>query len=80
MPVEGYSFAGARCALVSRPLRRREAFSDDDRAFIESRPFMFLATADTQAAPDCSYKGLLPGHLRVTGPATFSFPSKWSSS
>ena len=55
--------------------RRRAAFTDEDRAFVESRPFVFLATADAQGAPDCSYKGLLPGHLRVTGPSSLSLPS-----
>ena len=53
----------------------RTAFNDDDRAFIESRPMFFLATADASGAPDCSYKGGRPGFVRVTGPSELAFPS-----
>ena len=53
----------------------RSAFTDEDRAFIESRDMFFLATADAEGRPDCSYKGGLPGFVRVTGPAELSFPS-----
>ncbi|MBM5810488.1 MAG: pyridoxamine 5'-phosphate oxidase family protein [Gammaproteobacteria bacterium] len=49
-------------------------FTDSDRAFIESRPMFFLATADAQGWPDCSYKGGLPGFVRVVGPAELAFP------
>lgn len=34
----------------------------------------FLATADTQGRPDVSYKGGLPGFVRIVGPSTFAFP------
>ena len=54
---------------------RRSAFSDDDRSFIESRPMFFLASADAQGRPDCSYKGGAPGFVRVTGAAELAFPS-----
>jgi len=50
-------------------------FTDADRAFIESRPMFFLATADGEARPDCSYKGGRPGFVRVVAPATVAFPS-----
>ena len=53
----------------------RRAFSDEDRAFIESRPLFFLATADDRGRPDCSFKGGAPGFVRVTGEAELSFPS-----
>ena len=53
----------------------RAQFTDDDRAFIESRPMFFLATADAQGRPECSYKGGLPGFVRVVGPGTLAFPS-----
>lgn len=53
----------------------RVAFSDEDRAFIETRPLFFLATADGQGAPDCSYKGGRPGFVRVIAPDTLAFPS-----
>jgi predicted pyridoxine 5'-phosphate oxidase superfamily flavin-nucleotide-binding protein len=50
-------------------------FTDGDRAFIESRPLFFLATADGEGRPDCSYKGGRPGFVRVVGPSTLAFPS-----
>ncbi len=53
----------------------RDRFTDDDRAFIESRPFFFLATADADGWPDCSYKGGRPGFVRVIAPGTLAFPS-----
>jgi predicted pyridoxine 5'-phosphate oxidase superfamily flavin-nucleotide-binding protein len=34
----------------------------------------FLATADAQGRPDVSYKGGLPGFVRVVGPSTLAFP------
>jgi len=54
-------------------LARRE-FTDEDRAYIESRPLFFLATADAQGRPDCSYKGGAPGFVRVVAPDTLVFP------
>ena len=53
----------------------RTVFTDADRAFIESRPLFFLATADADGRPDCSYKGGRPGFVRVVGPSTLAFPS-----
>ena len=53
----------------------RTAFSAEDRQFIESRPLFFLATADAEGRPDCSYKGGAPGFVRVTGAAELAFPS-----
>jgi uncharacterized protein len=51
------------------------AFTDADRAFIESRGMVFLATADAEGRPDCSYKGGHPGFVRVVAPDTLAFPS-----
>jgi predicted pyridoxine 5'-phosphate oxidase superfamily flavin-nucleotide-binding protein len=53
----------------------REAFTAEDKAFIESRNMFFLATADEAGQPDCSYKGGLPGFVRVTGASELAFPS-----
>lgn len=50
-------------------------FTEEDRAFIESLPFFFLATADAEGRPECSYKGGLPGFIRVVDPHTLAFPS-----
>ena len=53
----------------------REAFSDEDRAFIESQPMFLLATADTDGWPDCSYKGGVPGFVHLPDARTLVFPS-----
>jgi uncharacterized protein len=53
----------------------RTEFSDEDRAFIESVTMFFLATADADGRPDCSYKGGAPGVLRVTDRNELAFPS-----
>ena len=52
----------------------RTVFSSDDRAFIESRAFFFIATADAEGRPDCSHKGGMPGFVRVSGPNELVFP------
>jgi predicted pyridoxine 5'-phosphate oxidase superfamily flavin-nucleotide-binding protein len=53
----------------------RSAFTADDRAFIESRSMFFLASADAQGNPDCSYKGGDPGFVRVIADNELVFPS-----
>ena len=52
----------------------RSAFTAEDRAFITSRAMMFVATADAQGHPECSYKGGLPGFIRVLDDRTLAFP------
>jgi predicted pyridoxine 5'-phosphate oxidase superfamily flavin-nucleotide-binding protein len=52
----------------------RTAFTDDDKAFIESVPYFFIATADSEGRPDCSFKGGTPGFVRLTGPSELAFP------
>jgi uncharacterized protein len=53
----------------------RAEFSDEDRAFIARQSLFFLATADAQGQPECSYKGGVPGFVRVVAPDTLAFPS-----
>jgi predicted pyridoxine 5'-phosphate oxidase superfamily flavin-nucleotide-binding protein len=53
----------------------RSAFTREDRAFIESRTLFFLATADAEGRPDCSYKGGAAGFVRVTADDELAFPS-----
>ena len=43
----------------------RTAFTADDKAFIESVIYFFVATADAEGRPDCSFKGGAPGFVRV---------------
>lgn len=52
----------------------RRAFTPDDKAFIESVIYFFLATADGNGLPDCSFKGGPAGFVRVTGPSELAFP------
>lgn len=52
----------------------RTAFTAEDCAFISSRPMMFVATADAHGNPECSYKGGLPGFVRVVDDRTLAFP------
>ena len=54
--------------------RSRSEFTADDAAFVESAIYFFLATADAQGQPDCSFKGGPPGFVRVTGPAELAYP------
>lgn len=52
----------------------RTAFSGEDRAFIEHCVMVFVATADQHGHPDCSYKGGLPGFVRVLDDRTLCIP------
>jgi uncharacterized protein len=63
-------------ALADRLLEvaHRTVFSDSDRAFIDTAEFFFLATADVEGHPDCSFKGGPPGFVRVVGDRTLEFP------
>ena len=52
----------------------RERLTAEDRAFIERLDMFFLATADAEGRPSCSFKGGDPGFVRVTGEAELVFP------
>lgn len=51
-----------------------DIISDRHRAFIEDREMFFLATADSQGWPECSYKGGSKGFVRVLDEHTLAFP------
>jgi len=51
-----------------------DRFSDADAAFIAAQSFFFLATADADGRPDCSFKGGPPGFARVVAPDRLEFP------
>src|SRR6185436_7393847 len=53
---------------------RRERFNDGDKAFVEESPFFFLATADEEGRPDCSFKGGMPGFVRILDETTLAWP------
>jgi predicted pyridoxine 5'-phosphate oxidase superfamily flavin-nucleotide-binding protein len=49
-------------------------FTEQDRAFIERCSMFFIATADARGRPDCSYKGGMPGFVRVLDDRTLTLP------
>ena len=53
---------------------RRDRFNDDDAAFVAQLGFFFLATADAEGRPDCSFKGGPPGFVQVAAPDLLLFP------
>ena len=53
----------------------RATIDPEDRAFIERMDMFFLATADADGRPQCSYKGGEPGFVRVLDERTVAFPS-----
>lgn len=68
-------FDSRRLADRLEQVTLRRAFTDEDRAFIARAPMFFLATADAEGRPDCSYKGGMPGFVRVVDATTLAFPS-----
>jgi predicted pyridoxine 5'-phosphate oxidase superfamily flavin-nucleotide-binding protein len=52
-----------------------DSIGEHDRAFIEQRDMFFLATADSEGRPTCSYKGGEPGFVRVLDEHTLAFPN-----
>lgn len=52
----------------------RTAFTEEDQAFIARCRMFFIATADPSGQPDCSYKGGLPGFVRVIDENTLAIP------
>ena len=53
----------------------RSSLSADQQAFLSSVDCFFLATADAQGRPSCSYKGGDPGFLRALDETTIAFPN-----
>ena len=52
-----------------------DTIADGDRAFIERMDMFFLATADAEGHPQCSYKGGDPGFVAVLDEHTIAFPN-----
>ena len=53
----------------------RQQLTDDDRAFIARQRMVFVATANKDGQPECSYKGGDPGFVQVLDPHTLVMPS-----
>jgi predicted pyridoxine 5'-phosphate oxidase superfamily flavin-nucleotide-binding protein len=69
------AFDTRRLADRLEEVKVRDVIDAADRAFIESLDMFFLATADTQGRPTCSYKGGDPGFVRVLDERTLAFPN-----
>jgi uncharacterized protein len=67
------AFASRRLADRLEAVTLHQVFTDVDRDFIESAAFFLLATADSKGQPDCSFKGGMPGFVRVTGKDELAF-------
>ncbi|HWO71202.1 MAG TPA: pyridoxamine 5'-phosphate oxidase family protein, partial [Actinomycetota bacterium] len=52
-----------------------DVIAPHEAAFIESRDMFFIATADQEGRPNCSYKGGDPGFVRVVDERTLAFPN-----
>jgi hypothetical protein len=52
-----------------------DRITDSDRRFIERLDMFFLATADAEGRPNCSYKGGDPGFVRVLDEHSLVFPN-----
>jgi predicted pyridoxine 5'-phosphate oxidase superfamily flavin-nucleotide-binding protein len=53
----------------------RDYLDENDVAFIARMDMFFLATADADGYPNCSYKGGDPGFVRVVDERTIAFPN-----
>jgi predicted pyridoxine 5'-phosphate oxidase superfamily flavin-nucleotide-binding protein len=52
----------------------RDRIQQNQQRFIEGLDMFFLATADAQGQPTCSYKAGAPGFVRVVDDHTIAFP------
>lgn len=68
-------FDSRRLADRLEQVTLRHAFTEEDTVFIARAPMFFLATADADGRPDCSYKGGQPGFVQVVDDTTLVFPS-----
>jgi predicted pyridoxine 5'-phosphate oxidase superfamily flavin-nucleotide-binding protein len=59
------TFDSRRIADRLEAVTYRDRLSAGDRAMVEAADMFFLATADPDGFPDCSYKGGAPGFVRV---------------
>jgi predicted pyridoxine 5'-phosphate oxidase superfamily flavin-nucleotide-binding protein len=53
----------------------QDRLDEEATAFVQSRAFFFLSTADADGQPTVSHKGGAAGFVRVVDPATLVFPS-----
>jgi len=68
-------FDTRRLADRIEQVKVHDTISAADRAFIERMEMLFLATADAEGRPQCSYKGGDPGFVTVVDEHTVAFPN-----
>jgi predicted pyridoxine 5'-phosphate oxidase superfamily flavin-nucleotide-binding protein len=68
------AFDSRRIADRLEQVTYRAALTEGDRAFVEGADMFFLATADAEGNPDCSYKGGDPGFVRVLSETELGWP------
>ena len=68
-------FDTRRLADRLEQVKVHDRFTPDDRAFVERLDMFFLATADADGNPTCSYKGGDPGFVRIVDDRTLAFPN-----
>ena len=66
-------YGGRRVADRMEEHIKHAEFTEEEQALIESAPFFFLATAHGGAV-DCSFKGGMPGFVRVVAPNELAWP------
>ena len=67
-------FDSRRIADRLESVTLHDFISDRDADFVERCAMFFLATADANGQPDVSYKGGMPGFVRVIDDETLAFP------
>jgi hypothetical protein len=67
-------FASTALADRLEQVTHRTRLTPEDADFIGAASFFFLATADAECRPDCSYKGGPPGFVRAPAPDLIVFP------
>ena len=68
-------FDSVRLADRIEEVQVHDTITEKDRELIERLDMFFLATADRDGRPTCSYKGGDPGFVRVLDERTLVFPS-----
>ena len=69
------SFDTRRLADRLHDMFRSKWTLEEARPLIEAASMFFLATADLQGRPQCSYKGGAPGFVHILGPMELGYPS-----
>src|SRR5262245_61563118 len=67
-------FDTRRLADRLHDLLRSKWTLEDARAQVETASMFFLATADRDGRPQCSYKGGAPGFVQILTPMALCFP------